>query len=246
MWLTGYSDRGPLRIGASPADLTAGYFAAMGTMIALLEREQSGRGQWVRTDLLTAQITLLDYQAMTWLMDGKLPQQRGNDHPQIVPTGVYESSDGYFTLSTVGNDSYHRLCVAIGAPALAEDPRFRTSGLREQNRDAMNEAINERTRTKSAAEWVELLNAAGVPAGPIYKLDEMFADPQVRFSGIAQPISHPKLGDIEIIGQPISLGRTPAQFRRPPPELGEHTDEVLREIGLDPAAIAKLRSDGIV
>lgn len=246
MWLTGYPERGPLRVGISPADLCAGIFAAMGTMIALLERERSGKGQWVQTNLLASQIMMLDYQAMRWLMDKVIPVQRGNDHPQIVPTGVYRSSDGYFTLSTVGNDSYQRLCNAIGAPELATDPRFLTAELRERHRDVMNAAIDEATSKKPSAVWVELLNAAGVPAGPIYKLDEMFADPQVQETGIAQPLEHPRLGRIEILGQAIGLSRTPAQFRRAPPELGEHTDEVLAEVGYDAAAIAALRTTGIV
>jgi crotonobetainyl-CoA:carnitine CoA-transferase CaiB-like acyl-CoA transferase len=246
MWLTGYEDRGPLRVGISPADLSAGIFAAMGTMIALMERERSGRGQWVQTNLLSSQIMMLDYQAMSWLMDKRIPKQRGNDHPQIVPTGMYRSSDGYFTLSTVGNDSYLRLCGAIGAPELATDPRFLTAPLREQHREAMNAAIEEATSKRSSAEWVEVLNAAGVPAGPIYKLDEMFADPQVKETGIAQPLDHPKLGKVEILGQPIGLSRTPAQFRKAPPELGEHTEEVLAEAGYSPEAIAELRRDGVV
>ncbi|MDX3911570.1 MAG: DUF1338 family protein [Sphingobium sp.] len=141
MWLTGEAGQGPMRIGMSPADMSAGVFAALGTVIALIEREQSGKGQWVQTNLLSSQIMMLDYQAMSWLMDKRVPQQRGNDHPQIVPTGVYKSSDGYFTLSTVGNESYHRLCHAIGAPELTNDERFLTATLREQNRDAMNALI---------------------------------------------------------------------------------------------------------
>ncbi|UPJ48406.1 CoA transferase [Bradyrhizobium sp. 200] len=246
MWLTGYPEKGPLRVGISPADLAAGMFAAMGTMIALLERERSGKGQWVQTNLLSSQIMMLDYQAMTWLMDKRLPQQRGNDHPQIVPTGVYHAKDGYFTLSTVGNDSFLRLCKAVGAPELGTDPRFLTASLREQNRDAMNAAIEAATTKKTAAEWVEILNAAGVPAGPIYKLDQMFADPQVKETRIAQPLEHPKLGKIEILGQPIGLSRTPAQFRKAPPELGEHTDEVLAEAGFSGEEISKLRRQGVV
>ena len=246
MWLTGYADRGPLRAGMSSADMSAGIFAAMGTMIALLERERSGRGQWVQTNLLSAQIMMLDYQAMTWLMDKRLPQQRGNDHPQIVPTGVYRSSDGFFTLSTVGNDSYHRLCQAIGAPDLIDDPRFLDAPLREQNRDAMNALIEAATVKKSSAEWVDILNGAGVPAGPIYKLDEMFDDPQVRETKIAQPLDHPKLGKVEIVGQPIGLSRTPAQFNRAPPELGEHTDEILVGAGFGMEQIGELRQNGVI
>jgi crotonobetainyl-CoA:carnitine CoA-transferase CaiB-like acyl-CoA transferase len=246
MWLTGYQDRGPLRVGISPADLSAGIFAAMGTMIALMERERSGKGQWVQTNLLASQIMMLDYQAMRWLMDKTIPEQRGNDHPQIVPTGMYRSSDGYFTLSTVGNESYRRLCKAIDAPELATDPRFITAELRGTNREVMNAAIDAATSKKTAAEWVDILNAAGVPAGPIYKLDEMFADPQVQETGIAQPLDHPKLGRIQILGQPIGLSRTPAQFRRAPPELGEHTNEVLTEAGFSLEEIAQLRSSGVV
>ena len=246
MWLTGYEDRGPLRAGISVADLSAGIFAAMGTMIALLERERSGRGQWVRTSLLASQIMMLDYLAIRWLMDGVIPAQRGNDHPQIVPTGVYRSSNGYFTLSTVGNDSYSRLCHAIDAPELAEDPRFATAELRERNRDAMNAAIEEATVAKQSEEWIEILNQAGVPAGPIFKLDEMFRDPQVELTGIVQPLDHPKLGRVEILGQPIELSRTPPQIRTPPPELGEHTVDVLAELGYSHEELDAMRTDGII
>jgi crotonobetainyl-CoA:carnitine CoA-transferase CaiB-like acyl-CoA transferase len=246
MWLTGYEDRGPLRVGISPADLCAGIFAAMGTLIALAERERSGKGQWVQTNLLSSQIMMLDYQAMSWLMDKRIPQQRGNDHPQIVPTGVYQSSDGYFTLSTVGNESYRRLCQTIGAPELADDPRFIDAVLRERNRDALNAAIDQATKQKSSSDWVEILNAAGVPAGPIYKLDEMFEDPQVIETGIVQPIQHPELGEVNILGQPITLSRTPAQFRQAPPALGQHTREVLAEAGYSASQIEEFKAQGIV
>lgn len=246
MWLTGYEDRGPLRAGISPADLSAGIFAAMGTLIALMERERSGKGQWVQTNLLSSQIMLLDYQAVSWLIDRKIPVQRGNDHPQIVPTGMYRASDGYFTLSTVGNDSYHRLCHAIGSPQLIDDPLYATAPLRDRNRDTLNAAIDAATLQKTAAEWVTILNDAGVPAGPIYKLDEMFEDPQVKFNGIAQPLDHPRRGRVEVIGQPIDLSRTPPQFRRPPPDLGEHTVEVLADLGYSDDDIAVLRRDGII
>jgi len=246
MGLTGYADRGPLRAGISVADLSAGIFAALGTMIALLEREKSGRGQWVTTSLLSSQIMLLDYLAARWLMDGVVPQRRGNDHPQIVPTGVFRSADGYFTLSTVGNDSYVRLCRAIGAPELSEDARFTTADLRERNRDELNTAIEKATMTRTSAEWIEVLNHAGVPAGPVYALDEMFHDPQVELTGIVQSLDHPKLGRVEILGQPIDLHRTPPRVRTPPPELGEHTDDVLAELGYSKADVAAMRERGVL
>ena len=246
MGLTGYADRGPLRAGISVADLSAGIFAALGTMIALLEREKPGRGQWVTTSLLSSQIMLLDYLAARWLMDGVVPQRRGNDHPQIVPTGVFRSADGYFTLSTVGNDSYVRLCRAIGAPELSEDARFTTADLRERNRDELNTAIEKATMTRTSAEWIEVLNHAGVPAGPVYALDEMFHDPQVELTGIVQSLDHPKLGRVEILGQPIDLHRTPPRVRTPPPELGEHTDDVLAELGYSKADVAAMRERGVL
>ena len=246
MWLTGYPDRGPLRTGISPADLSAGTFAALGTLIALAERERSGRGQWVRTNLLAAQIMMLDYQAMRWLMDRKIPEQRGNDHPQIVPTGVYRSADGYFTLSTVGNESYRRLCQAIGSPELASNPDFATACLRNQHREQLNAAIETATLRRTSTEWVEILNTAGVPAGPIYKLDEMFADPQIAHTGIVQNLPHPTLGEVQILGQPIEMSRTPPQFRRPPPQLGQHTDEILNELGYERNTIEAMRARGIV
>jgi crotonobetainyl-CoA:carnitine CoA-transferase CaiB-like acyl-CoA transferase len=246
MWLNGLPDQGPLRAGISPADLSAGIFAALGTMIALLERQRSGRGQWVQANLLSSQIMMLDYQAMRWLMDRVVPLQRGNDHPQIVPTGAFRSSDGFFTLSTVGNESFRRLCHALGAPELASDPRFSTPALREQHRTEVNAAIQAVTCGKTSQEWVEILNSAGVPAGPIYKMDEMFADPQVRETKIVQTLDHPVLGSVEILGQPITLSRTPAQFRMPPPELGQHTSDVLAEAGFGPDALAELRRQQVI
>lgn len=246
MWLTGEEGQGPLRTGMSPADMSAGMFAAIGTLIALLERDRSGKGQWVQTNLLASQIMLLDYQAMRWLMDKVVPAQRGNDHPQIVPTGVFRSSDGYFTLSTVGNDSFRRLCDAIEAPQLASDPDFLTAKLREKNRDRLNREINAATRKRTSAKWVDKLNAAGVPAGPIYKLDEMFADPQVREVGIVQSMNHPSLGPIEVLGQPIKLSRTPASITRAPPGLGEHTHEIMAELGFDDTEIADLHAAGVI
>lgn len=246
MSVTGYPGGEPLRVGMSPADLSAGYFAAIGTMIALLERERSGKGQWVQTSLLAAQIMMMDYQAMSWLMDKTVPVARGNNHPYMVPSGVVHSSDGLFNLAPLGNDGFRKVCAALGHPELATDPRYAESAARNQHSDELMAAIEEVTVTKTSAEWAEIFNEAGVPAGPIYAMDEVFADPQVRHIGIAQPIEHPKLGSIEIVGQPIELTRTPAQFRLPPPDLGQHTDEVLTEAGYSTEQIQALRADGII
>ncbi|HUZ65849.1 MAG TPA: CoA transferase [Acetobacteraceae bacterium] len=246
MSITGLPGQGPVRVGIPVADLTAGIFCAMGILVALLEREVSGQGQWVQASLLGAQISMLDFQAARWLMDGEVPGQAGNNHPTSIPTGVFATADGHINIAAAGGDIYRRLCDALGAPQLAADPRFATADARSANRDALNAEIEAITRTVASAEWVERLNRAGVPSGPINRIDEVFADPQVRHLGMAAPVDHPALGRIDLVGQPITLSRTPWALRSPTPEAGEHTDAVLRELGYDADAIARLRDDGVV
>jgi formyl-CoA transferase len=246
MSITGEPGQGPMRVGIPIADLTAGIFAAMGILVALLEREESGEGQYVETSLLAAQIAMLDFQAARWLVAKEVPGQAGNNHPTSIPTGVFRTKDGYINIASAGDALYVRLCQALGLPQLATDPDFATGKARLKNRERINTIIGEVTATKTSAEWIDVLNRAGVPSGPINRMDEVFADPQVKHIGIAQGVDHPTLGRIELVGQAVALSRTPSALRTATPERGEHTVEVLRELGYDDAAIERLKSQRVV
>ncbi len=246
MSVTGLPGHGPVRAGIPVADLCAGLFAAQGIMAALLEREVSGEGQWVQSSLLGSMIAMMDFQAARYLMKGEVPQQAGNDHPTSIPTGVFPTTDGHINIAAAGDVMYARLCKALGFPELIEDPHYKTGEARSANRAALNERITEVTRSDTSAAWVERLNAAEVPCGPIYAMDEVFADPQVKHLGMAQPVEHPTLGRTELVGQAIKLSRTPAKLETPTPAMGQHTDEVLGELGYDAGQIAGLRERKVV
>jgi crotonobetainyl-CoA:carnitine CoA-transferase CaiB-like acyl-CoA transferase len=246
MSITGLPGQGPVRVGIPVADLSAGIFCAMGILVALLEREVSGQGQWVESSLLAAQIAMLDFQAARWLIAREVPEQAGNDHPTSIPTGVFRTRDGHINIASAGDEIFHRLCRALDAPGLADDPDYRTGKLRSDNRKALNAAIEAITETRDSAEWIERFNKAGVPAGPIYTMDQVFADPQVKHLGIAQPVDHPTLGRLELVGQAVTLSRTPSRLRNASPEPGEHSEQILRELGYSDGDIAGLREQRIV
>jgi len=246
MSITGLPGQGPVRVGIPVADLTAGLFCALGIMVALLEREQSGEGQWVNTSLLQAQIFMLDFQAARWLIGHEVPKQAGNDHPTSIPTGVFKTTDGHINIATTGGAIWERFCRALGAEAMMQKPEYQTMKSRSQNRKALNAEIDTYTAKKSSAEWIEIFNKAGVPAGPIYSIDQMFADPQVRHLGIAQDVTKQNGSKMTVVGQPIALSRTPSKMAVPPPELGQHTDEVLAEFGFGASEIAALRKAKVV
>ena len=246
MSVTGAPGEGPMRAGIPLADLSTGHLTAQGILIALLEREVSGLGQWVQTNLLSSQIAMMDFQAARWLMDGEVPGQAGNDHPTNIPTGVFATSDGFINIATAGTAIVLRLCKALGMTAAMGDPRYADLKSRSVNRHALNAEIEAVTRTDTSAAWVERLNAAEVPAGPIYKMDEVFADPQVRHLGMTATVSHPTLGPITIVGQPIKLSRTPADIHSATHELGADTDAVRGELGYSEADISELRGKGVI
>ena len=246
MSVTGHPGAGPMRVGAAVADVGAGLLAALGILTALLEREVSGEGQWVQSSLLQAGIQLLDFQAARYTMSGEVAPQLGNDHPTSMPTSAYTTADGYINVAASGTRMWQRLCDSIGHPELFDHPDYRDADGRATHRKALNAEIDRALRHKTSAEWVEILNRAGVPCGPIYSMDQVFADPQVQHVQAAAEVDHPKLGKIRIINQPVQLSRTPARLVTATPERGAHTDEVLREIGYDDAAIASFRQEGIV
>jgi len=241
MSITGLPGQGPVRVGIPIADLCAGIFCAWGIAMAIIEREKSGQGQWVQSSLLQAQLFMLDFQAARWLMKGEVAKQAGNNHPTSIPTGVYRTRDGYMNLAASGHRIWLRLCNEIGAPELASHPDYATGAARSDNRDALHAELERRFLERDTADWVETLNRAGVPSGPIYSIDQAFADPQVRHLGIAET-----LDDTTYLGQPVTLSRTPSRVVSHPPELGEHTVDVLRELGYDDAGIERLKNQGIL
>jgi formyl-CoA transferase len=246
MSITGLPGQGPVRVGIPVADLTAGIFTAMGVLIALLEREVSGEGQWVESSLLAAQIAMLDFQGARWTIAHEVPEQAGNDHPTSIPTGVFKTKDGYINIASAGDEIFGRLCKALDTPELAANPDYKTGRARSDNRKALNAAIEAVTKDRTSADWIERLNKAGVPSGPIYTMNEVFADPQVKHLGIAQTVHHAKLGDIDLIGQAVTLSRTPSRLVTASPDAGEHTDAILGELGYSAGDVAGLREKGVV
>jgi formyl-CoA transferase len=244
MSVTGMPEGGPLRAGIPVADLCSGLFGAIGILIALLDREATGEGRWVQTSLLQAQVAMLDFQAVRWLVDGVVPGRTGNDHPYMTPMGVYPAADGEIVIGASGQGQYRKFCAALGAPELLEDPRFATMEARVENRAAFTEAVAARTRAAPAGHWVALFNAAGIACGPINAIDRVFADPQVRAQGLVRPVRHPRLGELRLLGSPIGLSGAAPGDARPAPEKGEHTEEVLREFGFSAEEIERLRAAG--
>jgi len=240
MSITGLPGQGPVRAGIPIADLTAGLFASLGILVALLEREKSKKGQHIETSLLQAQIFMLDFQGSRYLVKGEVAKQAGNNHPTSIPTGVFKTKDGYINLATAGQKTWQRFCEAVGAIALMRKPEYQSPEARSKNRDALGAEIDNYLAGQTSAEWVERLNKAGVPCGPIYSIDQVFADPQVQHLGIAQSVTMKDKSKMRLIGQPVGLSRTPSRLATRPPDLGEHTNAILKEFGFNARDIAAL------
>jgi crotonobetainyl-CoA:carnitine CoA-transferase CaiB-like acyl-CoA transferase len=241
MSITGLPGQGPVRVGIPVADLTAGLFCALGILVALLERDKSGKGQQVETSLLQAQIFMLDFQAARWLMKGEVAKQAGNNHPTSIPTGVFKTADGHINIATTGQKIWDRFCQAMEAHDLSQRSEYASGALRLKNRDALNAEIDLYTVKRTSADWVERFNKAGVPCGPIYAIDQMFDDPQVKHVGIAQPVKTKDQKSMTMLGQPVALSRTPSKLAAAPPSIGQHTNAVLKEFGFNAKQIAALR-----
>jgi formyl-CoA transferase len=246
MSITGLPGQGPVRVGIPIADLTAGIFCSQGILLALIERQRSGLGQWVQTSLLQAQIFMLDFQAARWLTEGEVPKQAGNNHPTSIPTGVFETRDGHINIATTGQKIWERFCRAIAAEELISHPDYANSKSRSENRDRLNADITVKLREADSDTWIARLNEAGVPCGQIYSIDQVFSDPQVQHLKPQATIESPHVGTLTLLRQPMSLSRTPSHMERYPPAAGEHTREVMREAGFRPDEIAELSRERII
>ena len=246
MSVTGLPGNPPTRVGIPVSDLAAGLYLAVGVLVALHERDRTGEGRWVQTSLLEAMIAMMDFQAARWTIDGVVPVQEGNHHPSSVPMGCFASADGYVNIAGPSGRLLQRFCEVIGLPDLPDDPRFDSGAKRSANRAELNDLVAERLRTRTTDEWVKALNEAGVPCGPVYSMDEVFADPQVEHLGMVAPVEHRGLGHLDLVRNAVTMTGAPPTVRTASPDPGEHRDQVLAELGLTSDQIDQLRNRGIV
>ena len=242
MSVTGIPGQGPVRVGVAVTDIMAGAFLAQGILIALLDREVSGQGRWVQTSLIEAGLTLLDFQATRWTMDKKIPPQEGNNHPTNTPMGCFPTADGHLNVAATSNKNFQIFCKLIDRQDTAADPRFASTALRRQNKQAMNEIIAAALQARTTGEWFELLVAAGLPCGPVYNIKQAFADPQVEALRIRRPVTHPRLGELDLVAQPCEITGFDREIRTATPDLGEHTNEILDSLGYSAEEIEKLKA----
>ena len=246
MGVTGIPGGGPMRAGAAVADSSSGLYAAIGILVALQERAVSGRGQWVQSSLLEAQIAMMDFQAARYLVDGDVPRSSGNDHPYVTPMGVVATKDGYLNLGVGSDAQWGAFCGLIGKSEWAEYAAYATNDARFRHRSELWERLAPIFAERSTADWVGALEEVGVPAGPIYSMDEVFADPQVQHLGMAAPVHHHARGETRLVAQPVKLSRTPASVYASAPDAGEHSDEILAEAGLSAEEIRDFRARNVI
>ncbi|MDB9703489.1 CoA transferase [Rhodospirillales bacterium] len=246
MSITGLPDQGPVRVGIPIADLTAGMYGAMGVMIALLERETSGEGQWVQTSLLQAMVSMLDFQASRYLVKGEVAGQAGNNHPTSIPTGVFKTADGHINIAAAGDQMWDRICKVLEDKELAGNTDFSSGELRSKNRDAVNAALEKHTVKYNSEELITMLNDSGVPCGPINTIDKVFDDPQVKHLNLRHPVESKTLGKMDILAQAVNFSRFEPKTGMATPERGEHTDDVLKEYGFSDEDIAAFRNKVVI
>jgi formyl-CoA transferase len=246
MSITGLPGQGPVRVGIPIDDLTAGNLLALGCMMALFDRERTGVGRWVTTSLLEAQIFMLDFQGSRWLIEKEVAGQAGNDHPTGIPTGVFPTSDGHINIAASSSRVFSRFCETVGKPEWLQDPEWKTQVGRSKHRKEINAAIGEITRTKPAEHWIELMEANGIPCGPIYTIDQVFADPQVKHIGMARKMVSPYIGEAEVVASAINISGFSKDIQRYTPDAGEHQDEIMKSVGYTDAEIAAMREKGVI
>jgi len=246
MSVTGLPGTEPTRVGIPVADLASGLYLAIGILVALHDRERTGMGRFVQTSLLEAMVAMMDFQAARYTIDGVVPVQEGNHHPTQIPMGCFPTSDGYVNVAGPSGRLWRRFCDVVGMAELVTDERFDSGEKRSANRAELNELIAERLATRSTAEWVGDLNAAGVPAGPVYSMDEVFADAQVKHLGLAREVEHPALGPLGLVRNAVTMSDGPPTVRTATPEPGADTDAILGEAGLSADDVSALREAGAV
>lgn len=246
MSITGQRGGPPTRVGIAISDMSAGIVLANGVLIALLERERTGKGRWVQTSLLESMIFMNDFQAARWLIGHEVPGRDGNNHPTAAVTGVYRTRDGHITVAAESDARFADLCKVLGLTELLENPAYESYESRAQNKFALDDLIEAKTRTWGATELIEALNAHSISAGPIYTMDQVFEDPQVKHLKIARPVHSRLYGELHVVGQPIHFEGVEARMSRSTPERGEHTEEVLRDLGYSERQIAALKRDQVV
>jgi crotonobetainyl-CoA:carnitine CoA-transferase CaiB-like acyl-CoA transferase len=246
MSVTGRAGEGPMRAGIAVSDSSAGHMLAFGIMAALHERARSGRGQWVQVSLLEAMIAMLDFQAARWTVDHELATQAGNEHPNRVPMGVFPTADGHINIAAASHGLWQRFCGVLEQEQLVSDERF-VSGLdRTRNREALAAELNAVTSRWASGDLLAALDAAGVPAGPINTIAETFEDPQVQHLGMTFGVAHPVRGDVDLIRQPLRMSRSRARTDQPSPMPGQHTTELLAELGISADEAHELHERGVL
>lgn len=245
MSVTGLPGDGPVRVGIPIADLCAGIFAAQGILVALLERESSGQGQWLHTSLLESMVYMMDFQTSRYLIDGEVGHQAGNFHPTSIPTGVYKARDGYLNIAVFGSKIWERFCQILGAPEWITHAHYHDKPSRSVHRDALNAEINRRLAAHDRSHWIEQFNAGGVACGLISDMREVFAEPQIEHLGMVKEVVSARLGRQRLVGQPMQLERTPSTIARAAPRRGEHTEEVLLELGIGTDDLARMKESGV-
>ena len=247
MSITGQADGLPTRLGVPLADLVSGIWSALGTVAALHQREKTGRGQKVETSLLAGVVGMLCVQGQRYLSLGEVPQRIGNEHPVIYPYGAFEAADGMVNIATATQSQWERLCRLLGLDHLVEQPRFIDNEARSGHRDELRELLNSRLSSRNAVDWTTMLMENGIPAGPVFDLQQLFEDPHVAAAGLVESVHHPQLGEIKQLSNPLRLETIgPTTVRTPPPLLGQHTEEILGGFGLDPQVLAELQEEGVI